>query len=131
MTEKNVKRVVRKPLFQRGPQTISGDKDPNFVYRFVNDTGSRIDQMKQAGYEIVEDDNLIVGDSRVTDANQPGSAKKVISKDGTVSYLMRQKKEWYDEDQAAKQAHNDEIEEAMKKSASEGMYGSIKTSRDK
>lgn len=130
MTEKNVKRVVRKPLFQRGPQSISGDKDPNFVYRFVNDTGSRIDQMKQAGYEIVEDDNLIVGDSRVTDPSQQGSGKRVISKDGTVSYLMRQKKEWYDEDQASKQAHNDEIEKSMKQQASEGMYGSIKTSRD-
>jgi hypothetical protein len=130
MVEKNVKRVVRKPLFQRGPQSISGEKDPNYVYRFVNDTGSRVDQMKQAGYEIVEDDNLIVGDSRVSNANQQGSAKRVISKDGTVSYLMRQKKEWYDEDQAAKQKHNDEVEAAMKQQATEGMYGSIKTSRD-
>jgi hypothetical protein len=130
MAEKNVKRVVRKPLFQRGPQSISGDKDPNFVYRFVNDTGSRIEQMKQAGYEIVEDDSLIVGDARVSDPSQQGSGKRVISKDGTVSYLMRQKKEWYDEDQQAKQKHNDEIEAAMKQQASEGMYGSIKTSRD-
>ena len=130
MTEKNAKRVVRKPLFQRGPQSISGEKDPNYVYRFVNDTGSRIDQMKQAGYEIVTDDNLIVGDSRVSDPSSQGSAKRVISKDGTVSYLMRQKKEYYEEDQAAKQAHNDEIEAAMKKQASEGMYGSIKMSRD-
>ena len=130
MAEKNVKRVVRKPLFQRGPQSISGEKDPNYVYRFVNDTGSRIDQMKQAGYEIVEDDSLIVGDSRVSDPSSQGSAKRVISKDGTVSYLMRQKKEYYEEDQATKQAHNDEIEAAMKKQASEGMYGSIKMSRD-
>jgi hypothetical protein len=130
MVEKNVKRVVRKPLFQRGPQSISGDKDPNFVYRFVNDTGSRIEQMKQAGYEIVEDDNLVVGDSRVSDPSQQGSGKRVISKDGTVSYLMRQKKDWYEEDQQAKQKHNDEIEAAMKQQASEGMYGSIKTSRD-
>lgn len=129
-TKTVVKRTVRKPLFQRGPQSISGDKDPDFVYRFVNDSGSRIDQMKQAGYEIVEDDNLIVGDSRVSDSTQQGSAKRVISKDGTVQYLMRQKKEFYEEDQAAKQAHNDEIEQAMKKQASEGMYGSIKTSRD-
>lgn len=127
---KTQQRVTRKPLFQRGPQSISGDKDPDFVYRFVNDSGSRIDQMKQAGYEIVEDDNLIVGDSRVSDSTQQGSAKRVISKDGTVQYLMRQKKEFYEEDQAAKQAHNDEIEQAMKKQASEGMYGSIKTSRD-
>ena len=130
MAEKNVKRVVRKPLFQRGPQTISGDKDPNYVYRFVNDTGSRIEQMKQAGYEIVEDDNLIVGDARVSDTTQFGSAKRVVSKDGTVQFLMRQSKEFYDEDQATKQAHNDEIERAMKQTAQEGMYGSIKTSRD-
>lgn len=131
MNAKTEKRVVRKPLFQRGPQSISGDKDPNFVYRFVNDTGSRIEQLKQAGYEIVTDEALVVGDARVTDSNQPGSAKKVISKDGTVSYLMKQKKEFYEEDQAAKQAHNDEIEQAMKQQASEGMYGSIKMSRDK
>lgn len=130
MAEKNVKRVVRKPLFQRGPQTISGEKDSDFVYRFVNDIGSRIEQMKQAGYEIVTDDNLIVGDARVSDPNQMGSAKRVVSKDGTVQFLMRQKKEYYEEDQAAKQAHNDEIERAMKQTASEGMYGSIKTSRD-
>ena len=130
MAEKNVKRVVRKPLFQRGPQSITGDKDPDYVYRFVNDSGSRIDQMKSAGYEIVTDEDLIVGDSRVSDSSQLGSGKRVVSKDGTVQYLMRQKKEFYDEDQAAKQAHNDEIERAMTKQASEGMYGSIKTSRD-
>ena len=129
-TKTAVKRAVRKPLFQRGPQSITGDKDPDYVYRFVNDSGSRIDQMKSAGYEIVTDDDLIVGDSRVSDSSQVGSGKRVISKDGTVQYLMRQKKEFYDEDQAAKQAHNDEIEQAMKKQAQEGMYGSIKTSRD-
>lgn len=127
---KTEKRVVRKSLFQRGPQSISGNKDPEFVYRFVNDTGSRIDNLKQAGYDIVTDEDLIVGDSRVTDPNQHSSAKRVVSKDGTVSYLMKQKKEWYEEDQASKQAHNDEIEAAMKQQASEGMYGSIKTSRD-
>lgn len=130
MNAKTSKRVVRSSLFQRGPQVITGDKDPDYVYRFVNDSGSRIDQMKNAGYEIVTDDNLVVGESRVSDPNQLGSGKRVVSKDGTVQYLMRQKKEWYDEDQATKQAHNDEIEQAMKKQAQEGMYGSIKTSRD-
>lgn len=130
MNTKTTKRAVRKSLFQRGPQTILGDKDPDYVYRFVNDTGSRIDQMKSSGYELVTDDSLIVGDARVSDPSQLGSGKRVVSKDGTVQYLMRQKKEYYDEDQAAKQAHNDEIEQAMKKQASEGMYGSIKVTSD-
>ena len=128
---KNEKRVVRKPLHQRGPLTISGEKDSDFVYRFVNDVGSRVDQLKQAGYEMVTDENLVVGEARVSDAGQHGSAKRVISKDGTVSYLMRQKKEWFDEDKAAKRERNDEITNQIKSKASDGMYGSIKMSRDK
>lgn len=129
-TPKRVERTTRKPLFERGPQTISGEKDQNFHYRFVNDTGSRIHQMQEAGYEIVTDEGLVVGDSRVSDPNQLGSAKRVVSKDGTVSYLMRQKKDWYDEDQQVKQNRVDELEKAMKSEASQGMYGSIKTSRN-
>ena len=89
MNAKTSKRVVRSSLFQRGPQVITGDKDPDYVYRFVNDSGSRIDQMKNAGYEIVTDANLVVGESRVSDPNQLGSGKRVVSKDGTVQYLMR------------------------------------------
>lgn len=127
---KNEKRVVRKPLHQRGPLTISGEKDSDFVYRFVNDVGSRVDQLKQAGYEMVTDENLVVGEARVSDAGQHGSAKRVVSKDGTVSYLMRQKKEWFDEDKAAKRERNDEITNQIKSKAADGMYGSIKMSRD-
>lgn len=129
MTEKNTKRVVRKPLFQRGPQSISGNKDPEFVYRFVNDTGARVDQMKQAGYEMVTDDDLIVGDSRVSDSSQNSSVKRVISKDGTVSYLMKQRKDFYEEDQQAKQEYVDATEQSMKQQASEGTYGSLKITK--
>ncbi len=121
------KRTERKSLFQRGPQSITGDKDPNFVYRFVNDTGSRVSNFQQAGYEMVQDE-LIVGDSRVIDPSDLGSGKKVTSNDGTISYLMRIKKEWFDEDQAKKDAYTKETEATMKKEASQGMYGKITTS---
>lgn len=124
-------RVERKPLFQRGPQAISGDKDPNFEYRFVNDTGSRIHNFKQAGYELVTEEDLEVGDSRVKDAGELGSGKRVISNDGTTSYLMRIKKEWYQEDQAAKARLVDEQEQAMRQEASQGMYGKLEFNRDK
>ena len=120
------KRVARKSLFQRGPQAILGEKDPNYVYRFVNDTGSRVANFQSAGYEFVEDKDLVVGDSRVFDPSDLGSAKRVTSNDGTTSYLMRIKKEYYEEDQAAKAALINEIEQAMKRDASQGMYGSIK-----
>ena len=121
------KRVVRKSLFQRGPQSIAGEKDPNYVYRFVNDTGSRIANFQAAGYEIVKDDELIVGDSRVFDPSDLGSGKKVTSNDGTVSYLMRIKKEYYEEDQAAKQNYINETERAMKQQATQSAdYGTLK-----
>ena len=121
------KRVVRKSLFQRGPQSIAGEKDPNYVYRFVNDTGSRIANIQAAGYEIVKDDELTVGDSRVFDPSDLGSGKKVTSNDGTVSYLMRIKKEYYEEDQAAKQNYINETERAMKQQATQSAdYGTFK-----
>ena len=121
-------RVARKPLNQRGPQAIAGDKDPGFEYRFVNDTGSRIQNFKAAGYEFVTGDDLIVGDNRVSDATDLGSAKRVISNDGTTSYLMRIKKDWYEEDQASKAAALKEQEAAMKQDASNGMYGKLNIS---
>lgn len=122
------KRVSRKALFQRGPQAILGDKNPDYHYRFVNDTGSRIANFKAAGYELVAEEDLIVGDNRVSDPSDLGSGKRVVSNDGTTSYLMRIKKEWYDEDQAAKAEHIKETEQAMKQEASQGMYGGIKLS---
>lgn len=119
-------RATRKPLHQRGPLAISGEKDPNFEYRFVNDRGSRISNHQEAGWELVEDANLVVGDSRVKDAATLGTAKAVTSDDGTVSYLMKIKKEYYEEDRAAKQAINDEQEKALKTDASSMGYGTLK-----
>lgn len=119
------KRVARKSLFQRGPQAIAGDKDPNYVYRFVNDTGSRIANFQSMGYEFVEDPSMVVGDSRVSDVSDIGSSKRVISNDGTTSYLMRIKKEYYEEDQAAKAAQVAETERAMKQEATQGTYGKL------
>ena len=129
MSRVQSKRPERKSLFQRGPQAIAGDKDPNYAYRFVNDTGSRVANFQSAGYEIVRDENLVVGDNRVFDPSASETGKKVISNDGTVSYLMRIKKEWHEEDQAAKQAYIDETEGAIKQTASQGAdYGSVKLS---
>ena len=121
-------RTGRKPLFQQGPQAVAGELDQNFVYRFVNDNGSRISNFQAAGYEFVEDADLRVGDSRVFDPSDSGSAKIVTSNDGSRAYLMRIKKEWYDEDQAKKAERIAEQEDAMKTTAAQGMYGSIKVS---
>jgi hypothetical protein len=121
-------RVERRPLAKQGPQAIAGEKDPNFAYRFVNDTGSRLPNFQSAGYEFVMDDDLTVGDSRVFDPSDLGSAKCVTSNDGTKSYLMRIKKEWYEEDQLAKTQRVDETEGAMQANSSQD-YGTLKVTR--
>jgi hypothetical protein len=121
-------RVVRKPLQARGPLSVSGDRDPEYKYRFVNDKGSRIRQLTQLGYEFVTDEDLSIGDQRVVDASELGSSKSVISNDGTQSFLMRIKKEYYDEDQKVKMDDIAAQEEAMKPAPSD-MYGGISISR--
>ena len=68
----------------------------------MNDVGSRVYNFQQAGYEFVTDDNLVVGDSRVSDASNLGSAHRVVGDGGTVSVLMKIKKEWFEEDQTKK-----------------------------
>ena len=126
MTKETTKRTVRKPMFNRGPQSISGEKDPNYHYRFVNDTGSRVHNFQEAGYELVVDPDVAVGNSNAVDVSGMGSAKRVISNDGTVSYLMRTKKEFFAEDQKAKAKHIDELESSTQETR--GMYGSVKLS---
>lgn len=104
-------------------------KDPKFVYRFVNDTDSRIQNFEEIGYEIVRDSSIKVGDKRVDNPSAEGSPV-VVSKGSTRSFLMRIKKEYYEEDQAAKAKAISETEAGMKAEAqSQGMYGKLEISR--
>ena len=119
-------RAIRKPLHQRGPLSIMGDKDPNFAYRFVNDTGARLANYQAAGWEIVTNEGLEVGDSRAKDASDLDSAKRVTGDNGTVSFLMKIKKEYYEEDRAAKQAQAEQQEKALKTETSQKAdYGKL------
>lgn len=107
----------------RGVLTVK-NKDPNFVYRIVNDDADRIAQLQERGYEVVTQ-NTPIGDKRVATPTQEGSPVQINVGQGKKAYLMRIKKEFYDEDQAAKQAEVDAIEQAAAGSTA-GDYGSIK-----
>ena len=100
----------------RNVLTIQG-KDPNYVYRIVNDSGDRINQMKEIGYEIVTDKGVKVGDRRVANPTQEGAPVKVSVGGGLSAYVMRIPKEFYQEDQDAKMRHIAELESSMKKEA--------------
>ena len=87
------------------------NKDPNYVYRWVMDLPGRVEKFKLGGYDVVTDD-LEVGQKTVDRESKVGSSVTKLS--GTnVLILMRIPKEWYDEDQGAKQDKVNALEESM------------------
>lgn len=124
---KRTVRTKRTPINgQRNILTVRG-KDPAYSYRIVNDVDDRIQEFLERGYELVADEAVSVGDKRVAKPTQSGSNVELSVGQGTKAFVMRIKKEWYDEDQAAKAAKVNEIENQMKADArKDGNYGSIK-----
>lgn len=129
--KERVQRVRRTPINGTRDVLTVSDKDPDFHYRFVNDTGDRVARFNELGYEVVTDPKHKLGDRRVAQAGPEGSARTVRGGDGMNTVLMRQRKEWYDEDQAAKQSDIDEVEKAMKNEAlaGDGRYGKLEIGR--
>tara|TARA_R110000868_G_scaffold403088_1_gene679953 strand:- start:3734 stop:4141 length:408 start_codon:yes stop_codon:yes gene_type:complete len=123
-------RVTRTPVGTRNILTVKG-KDPAYEYRIVNDVEDRITQFQEAGYEIVQSDSVDVGDKRAASGTSVGSAKSLSVGQGTKAFVMRIKKEWYDEDQRAKQKQIAATESAIKEPSLNGSdYGNVKVSRE-
>lgn len=120
-------RVRRTPINGvRNRLNVRG-KEPGYQYRIVNDVDDRIKSFEEMGYEVVTDTSVSVGDKRVAIGSREGSPAKVSVGQGVQAYVMRQKQEWYDEDQKAKQVHVNELEASMKRdSEKEGFYGKLK-----
>ena len=101
-------------------------KEDGYVYRIVNDIDDRIQNFQEMGYEIVSDSDVSVGDKRVAIPTTEGSPVKVSVGQGIQAYVMRQKQEWFDEDQKAKQNQVNELEASMKREAKDaGFYGKL------
>ena len=126
----DAKARVRTPLGAKRDILSVQNPEEGYVYRIVNDTPGRINRFKEAGYELVEDAQL--GTSHV-DGNQ--ASQGVVSKDvgkGVTAVVMRQRDEFYKEDQAEKQRKIDELENSMRKKkvnpneSTDGTYGEVK-----
>lgn len=112
--------------------TILQGKNPAYVYRYVKDSeeaGSRILRFQQGGYEFVRSDeeDLEIGSEQVYKSNNFGSIIAVKEGNGYL-YLMKIKKEWYDEDQAAKEKDIAKYEQHMSRERTgtkqeDSMYG--------
>lgn len=124
------RRVRRTPINgHRNVLTVAG-KDAGYEYRFVNDTGDRVQSFQEDGWELVPDKDVKIGDKRVGAASVQGSFAEASVGQGVKAKLMRIKKEYFDEDQAAKQAHVNATEEATRLKALDGTYGKLDMSRD-
>lgn len=119
-------RPKRQPVGFRNRLNLA-KKDPNYVYRFVNDTDDRVQMFLDAGYEIVDIGRNTVGDKRMD--NQTTVDKSISVGGGTRAYAMRIPKEFYDEDQKAKMQRVDAAEEGIKKPPIDGSYGKVEISR--
>lgn len=121
---------IRIPLGAKRDLLGIQNKDPNYNYRLVNDTIGRIERFEKAGYEF--DENAKIGTSHA-DGNQADSG--VVSRDvgrGVKAYAMRQRRDWYEADQAKKQRDIDETENSMRRKkvnpneSTDGSYGEVK-----
>lgn len=115
-------RAERGPRRPRIPMGVPRSKlsvqgmEEGYVYRWFNDHGGRIQQATQAGYEFAKD--VTAGDTgeRNSDIGSKVSQLVGAKEDGSPlrAYLMRIKREWYLEDQTAKQADINETDESIR-----------------
>lgn len=130
MTE-HTRRPKRVPIGQRDVLTVKG-RDPKFEYRWVNDANGRVDMFEEAGYTAVRDPTE-VGDPKAGDASQLGSTVRKPVGGGISAVLMKIPKNFYREDQAAKETRIAEKEQSLLNEATgDGYYGKgVKITRPK
>ena len=107
-------------------------QDPKYVYRIVNDIDDRVQSLMEAGYEIVTDNKLQVGDKRAGQAtSSPGTPQTVSLGMGDKGVVMRIPRELFEERQAEKHREVKERESMLKNPSMNGAdYGNVKLTRD-
>jgi hypothetical protein len=131
MTKKTVNeapsgRPKRKPVGYRNRLLVE-NQDPDYQYRWVNTNFRegmlRVQEFEEAGYEKVLKHTVDADTGRI-EGSSLGSFQTAIGGAGDVMILMRQKKEYFEEDQKAKQKAVDETDQAQKRTP-DGFYGKI------
>lgn len=126
----SARRPKRKPVGTR-PRLAVYNKDPNFEYRYVNDTPGNIAMMKQNGWIVCTNDEVDTGNFRAEQASELGSLAYAIvdGTSGMKAYVMKIHKDEYQEIQDAYEDEASSLEETLRPDTSDGEYGSIKIDR--
>lgn len=101
-------------------------KDPNYTYRWINDTPGRVQQLTQ------QDDWDVVKESEFNQRSDKEKSvgdnmERVVDKTtGARAILVKKRKDYYEEDKALAQRSLDAIDESIKRgqaTSSEGLSG--------
>ena len=123
--EKPKKRI---PLGTRDVLSVDAkDIGDGYVGRIVTDKHGRINMFRDAGWEIVEKrGGAQIGDPQVHSDHHLGACVTKSVGGGEVGYLMRIKKEYYEQDQKRKADKIKEQESGLKmEEQKRGRYGKI------
>lgn len=123
-------RPARRPVGTMAKLVVHG-KDPNFEYRFVNDTPGRVSMFKHAGWQLCTNDEVDTGTFRAEEASELGSLAYSIVDGGTgmKAYVMKIHKDEYAEIQDSLEREASAQEETLQPNLADGEYGSIKIDR--
>ena len=113
----NQDRRKRVPLGAQRIKGIVNNQDPKFHYHWINDVPGRLDMALNGGYNFVAKDGVEVGDTGDKNTNLGSMVSQYAGRNESGAfnrYLMRIKKEWYDEDQANKAGQIDNVDKAIR-----------------
>jgi hypothetical protein len=113
-------RPKRTPIGTKQRLSIK-NKDANYEYRIVNDVRDRVEIFRENGWEPVRANDVKIGDSRLENPSALGTTARIpvglVGENTGHGVVMRIPKDWYTEDQQAKQAEIDKLEATLKSDA--------------
>tara|TARA_R100000781_G_scaffold62400_1_gene39632 strand:+ start:174 stop:608 length:435 start_codon:yes stop_codon:yes gene_type:complete len=120
--EEEVKQV-RTPIGGQRTQLQLSEADQaaldeaGFLPRWINDIGGRLEAAKAGGYEhVTKEEATSLGHGAVMEREDLGHvvSRIVDKRTGDRAYLMKIRKEFYEEDQRAKEERNMQVDRAMR-----------------
>lgn len=122
--EREEGRRVRVPMGARRSKLQLSDEEAKaldkagYTTRWVNDRDGRVERALAGGYEFVKPEEATsVGNHEIAQGNSDlgGKVSKIVSRGDPIirAFLMKIKKEYYEEDQQAKEEVNRRVDEAL------------------